>query len=472
VVLVFAISVFIVGLLTAMASPRAAALLTIFFVSWNGLDIDFGLRVTVYQLLLLPLLLVTITRAALPGWQPPIVPARTLLLLMVLQTIFWSLVQLGFLPVISVGDSALRGPTARAIVQIFMFLFTVSPVVVIAWSLRGADDAARAFRIYLASLVVLAVLGWCQIIVKYSIDVDPYPIGALNVALGGSSSIGQREGQFAFEALKIYRMNSFAGEPRNLGVALAIGMSALQILALVSPRRPKLGYVALYAFFLITELATFSTSGIGVWLASIAATLPLIWLTRTRIERRTTSLVAVAATVVGLFGVAIIGLEASDVPILDLLNERTIDRVSRDGAIEDFDLAIIDYFRSDPTAIVTGVGLGNAHLYAMPFLDPLFALYAEGAVFVGKSGFIRTISEAGIIGLALLLLWFGRLMQLAAAVRARATPGAAAIAAIPMIAFLLSSLFQSEMYVAAGLLSAILIGAAANRPDKREVVPA
>lgn len=457
--ILFLFGVVATGLVLAATNPRAAVLVVIFFVSWSGLEIDVGLRITVYQLLLLPLLLVTVARSTFPGWQPPALPAPTLFVLLVLQASIWSLLQVGMIPTAAVGDSALRGPTARAIIQMLLFLFTISPAVIIACWLKDSDDVLKAFRIYMASLVVLALLGWFQIIVKYSTGVDPSPIGALNVALGGSASIGEREGQFAFEALKIYRMNSFAGEPRSLAVALAVGMLALQILALVVPGRPRFRFVMLYIFLFLTQLATFSTSGIGVWIVGTIATLPLLWVTRTPIARRTSSLLVAATSVCFLLVAIVAGLEANDVPILDLLGERTTERITRDGAIEDFDLAIIDYFRAEPAAMILGAGLGNAHLYAMPFLDPLFALYAEGRIFVGKSGLIRTISETGIVGLALLLAWFGRLILLAAAVRTPNAPGAAVIAAVPMIAFLMPIQFQNEMFTAAGLLSVLIIGA-------------
>ncbi|MBC7520897.1 MAG: hypothetical protein H7268_07370, partial [Sandarakinorhabdus sp.] len=64
------------------------------------------------------------------------------------------------------------------------------------------------------------------------------------------------------------------------------------------------------------------------------------------------------------------------------------------------------FLQASPGAAAAGVGLGNAHLYATPYLDPLYALYAEGNVFVAKTQYLRFISEIGIIGLSLFLGWY------------------------------------------------------------------
>jgi hypothetical protein len=45
--------------------------------------------------------------------------------------------------------------------------------------------------------------------------------------------------------------------------------------------------------------------------------------------------------------------------------------------------------------------LGNAHLFATPYLDPEYAAYAEGQVFSAKTMVLRLTSELGLIGLAL-----------------------------------------------------------------------
>ena len=58
----------------AAANPRAALLVSVFFMPWNGLDIDIGLRITVYQLSLAGLVLVTLMRLTQPGLRPVALP--------------------------------------------------------------------------------------------------------------------------------------------------------------------------------------------------------------------------------------------------------------------------------------------------------------------------------------------------------------------------------------------------------------
>ena len=52
--------------------------------------------------------------------------------------------------------------------------------------------------------------------------------------------------------------------------------------------------------------------------------------------------------------------------------------------------------------------LGNAHLYADPFLPDDAVRYAGGTSFVAKSAFLRWVSELGVISLAVFLIWWAR----------------------------------------------------------------
>jgi hypothetical protein len=56
---------------------------------------------------------------------------------------------------------------------------------------------------------------------------------------------------------------------------------------------------------------------------------------------------------------------------------------------------------------VFGVGLGNIHLYAAPYIPAEFAFYLDKAVFVAKSGALRIVSELGVLGLGVFLMAVG-----------------------------------------------------------------
>ena len=291
--------------------------------------------------------------------------------------------------------------------------------------IKSRDDVLRMGRLYVAAAVVLGIIGWMQLFIWYATGSNPIPIEAFNGALGGINST-ENSGSFGFEALNIYRMNSLAGEPRELGAGISLALLLVQSFALTTPRLPAGRLALIWGFLFATLLATYSTSGIGLWLIASMTLIPACWLFRVRIERSPRQLLVTAAAVLVPLVLVVTVVQMSGLDIIGLLTERTLGRLGSDGAIEDFDLAILSYLAAEPTSAITGVGLGNAHLYAMPYLDPLFALYAEGNVFNAKTLYVRLISEIGIIGLALFLSWYGWL-----AIQVRlALPGRTALAAI------------------------------------------
>jgi hypothetical protein len=454
-------------------NPRAALLLIIFLVPWGGLVVDVGLRVVAWQLVLAPLCLTTLVRLSQPGWSPPRLVCGSLLGALALWAVCMSLLQLGFLPGVGSAGGVLRGPAARAIVQILFYLFGLSLAVLIPWLLNGIDDLKRAVRLYICSVVVLAIIGWLQLVIWYSTGSNPLPINVVSDALGGIAAT--YEGYFGFDAFTIYRMNSLAGEPRNLATALVLAMLIIQSIAMATPQVPGRKLAVIWVFMLISTLATFSTSAAVIWPVATATLLPVMWVLGIKVQRSRKSIIAGVLALVVPVTLGIVAAEAYGIPVLDLLAERTLERLTSDGAVEDFDLAITDYLRSDPAAAVTGVGLGNAHLYAMPFLDPLFALYAEGTVFTGKTTVVKMVSEIGAIGFGLFLLWYLSLVWQTRQV-VRGHPEVAA--AVPMAMMTIAVYLNTNQIAGEALLMAggmALLVASLRQPEAPalpEAVPA
>lgn len=389
----------------AAINPRVALMASVFFMPWNGLDIDIGLRITVYQLSLAALVIVTIVRLTQPGLRPAAIAAWPMFAAFILYSVVWSLLQFGIFPQIRIDTEGLRGPTVRAVVQIVLFLFSVSPVILYPMLVRNRDEILALGRIYIAGVVVMAAIGWIQLVIWYATGSNPLPIGSFGNALGGGYAEA-RSGEYALDALNIYRMNSFAGEPRDLGIAAIIALVGLQSQALVAPRPNTVRLLLLWGFLFVTLLATVSTSAIGLWVIASPAVIPACWIFGVKIARSGRQLFGTFLVLVTPLVLIVTVLQASGIPVIDIIADRTIERVTNDGALEDFDRAIIDYLVTSPSHIITGVGIGDAHLYATPYLDPLFALYAEGNVFVAKTQYLRFISEVGLIGFSLFLGWY------------------------------------------------------------------
>lgn len=254
----------------AVRDARLALFVAAFFMPWNGLDIDVGLRITVYQLGIAAIAIVMFVRLAQPGLRPAPMAAGPLFAAFALYAVLWSLLQIGVFPQLVIVTEGLRGPTVRAVIQIVLFIFAISPVVMIPMILLRRDDVLKLGRLFIAGAVVLSIIGWAQLAVWYATGSNPIPIGAFGNLLGGGFSEA-RSGAFALDALNIFRMNSLAGEPRDLGIAVIIAMVAVQSHALVALRPGGFRLFALWGFLFLTMVATFSTSAIGLWvLASLA----------------------------------------------------------------------------------------------------------------------------------------------------------------------------------------------------------
>jgi len=72
--------------------------------------------------------------------------------------------------------------------------------------------------------------------------------------------------------------------------------------------------------------------------------------------------------------------------------------------MEDWNEAVMGFISDHPKYLLTGVGLGNIHLYAQKYIPDYALHYMADNVFVAKSGFLRILSETGIIGFLLFLI--------------------------------------------------------------------
>lgn len=450
------LAVFAAMVVLAARSLRAGLLAIVFLTPWNGFDVDFGLRVSAYQVTVAAVLAVAFVRSLQPGWHVQRPAAGRLLAVFVTFAVCWSLLQLAFIPRIEIASGFTRQPEVRAPIQIALYVFSIMPALLIGWTMRGSDDLRAMLRTYLGSVALLGLIGWVQLAVWYATGTNPLPVGVVNDWLGGSAQT--RVGSFDFGALAIYRMNSLAGEPRQLGTALVFAMLLIQSVMLTARLVDWRRLAPLWGFFLITAAATYSTSAVATWLIGTAVQLTLPWLLGVPIRRSLGQLatgVLIALTPIVLaIGVA----QLRGLPVLDLIADRTIDRIDANGAVEDFDLAIIDWLKARPADIVLGAGLGNAHLYAGPYLQPEFRWYAEGSVFTAKQQYLRLVSELGLVGLVLFLGWYA-VLAIDVARLARRNGGEAlaplvSIGLVTLLVFLATGSVIGEFWAVAGALAA------------------
>ncbi len=406
----------------AIRAPFRALVAAVFFAPWAGFDVDVGLRVTAYLIFLAPLVGVFLLSVIKGRHAREALGSLGLLWLVIVYAVLWSLAQIPFLPEAAVAGGALRSPELRAVVQIVMFFIMIAPVFLVPWLVRNLDQVRYLVGTYLVSVVILASLGWVQLVIWVATGSDPIPIGFVDNLLGGAA--GQRSGQFMFGGDVIFRMSAFGGEPRDLGAGLVVGLLFIQ-----AGVRPRWRFASLvWPFLFVSMLATFSTMALITWFG--ASLVQLVFRERNNRSLREgivafnkRSLYIGIVLLVLIPGTFIAFPESRIVQVIEL---RTIERViggsSASGGgpayLEDFNAAVIGFLRASPAYALTGVGLGNAHLYADPFLPDYAVFYAGGTSFVAKSAGLRWISEIGVIGLSAFLIWWASVIRRTARITA------------------------------------------------------
>jgi hypothetical protein len=458
------------ALALAVYQPRTALLVGLFLGGWGGLDVDLGLRLTAYQLVMAPLCLVCLVRLLYPGQAPKALHLGWPFAAMLLYALINSAFQVASLPEVSIDNSVLRSPGVRAVIQILLFLFSLSPVVLVPWLFDKPGDVLTLLRVWMASTLLLAVAGFVQLAIWYGTGVNPLPLGFSNALLGGATP-ALREGIVNLDGLFIFRMNSFAPEPRFLGTSFGLGMVIVQGIALAMREIRAARLFGMWLFLLVAMLLTYSTSGIAVWLLGTLALLPAMWVCRVPVQRSVRVIGGVALAVVVPLAVAVIVADDAGIPVVEIINERTIERFTLEAALEDFDLAIGTWLAAEPDKLWLGGGLGNAHLFATPYLLPEHAGYAEGQVFSAKTLILRYLSEQGIVGLSLFMLFI--LSRIIGAAWVRAVPWLAPMLPLSlalMVMVIGSAQLLTEVWFVAGTL-VMLIGYRARALAQRSPPP-
>ena len=442
----------------AVMRPRQALYLSVFLAPWHGVDLDFGLRLTVFQVFIFPLIVITVLRASYKGIRKSVYAGLVPLLYMVLYGALWSLVQIPFLPETQVIGGTFRTPVARAVIQIAMFIFMIAPLLVVPQILRSRNEIITAGKIYIGSAVCL-VLGWIQLLAWYGTGTNPMPIGLIDNLLGGKAEV--REGYFFYAELPIFRMNSFGGEPKDLGVSFVIAVLLIQSMFTIWKAHHARKLYGLWFFLAVSTMATLSTTAFILWLLGsvVLVVMHSIFsfsagkVVRRKLLRRIGFLVVLSVMIAGPIFIA----ESAGIPIVNLIVERTITRgaESQIGYFEDFDAAIRDYLLDNPARALTGVGFGNMHLHAEPYLIAEVADFAGGGVFVAKAQYLRIISGIGFVGLALFLYWGWRLLR-SVAKKNPDLPFLVSFGAATFIVFLAAGTIAPQFYLTAGFLVACL----------------
>lgn len=411
--------------------PALAFGVAVAVAPWQELMVDVGLRLTLHTLSILGLIAAFMfhVRGQWRGhllhrlWWP--------LAALLVWALAWSLFQLPQHNSAQVAGGLMRSPSIRPMIQVASFALTLFPVLVAPFVLRSYEDLAHLGRIFLVSVTLLVLLGWWQLFIANSTGHNPLPMGITNAWLGGMNGITRDALDLGPNSAKIYRMNSLGGEPRYLAQSITTALLLMQIGWLSRVLLFSKFSVLLFGVLFAALLATMSMSGLYLW---IVGTLVLLFyflrhgLSIGRYERGVFLAVGIALCLLGAW--------VSQRPsqwngLLDVMTY-LIHRVIGRGLIADFDAVVLDFLKTEPIYLWFGVGLGNVHLHADAYLSPYLREFAGGTSFVADSGWLRLLSELGLLGLGLFLVWCRQIWVALRDLKAHPVWGGAVVVLMPV----------------------------------------
>jgi len=270
-------------------------------------------------------------------------------------------------------------------------IFQVSIIVVFHNMIKSHEKIKRLIQIYLNALVVLCVIGIIQFLFYAATGVDIYPI---DVKADGTARSGVTD--LLSSALPFVRISAIGGEPKGLAASLSIGIVILIL-------GKKFGYnlikkqKSVLALFFVIWFLTLSSGGYML-IALFGVLLFLLNVIKKEIRIKVnwkSSLFAflLLATVVRFSGA-----------LYNVLDARILGRIDS-LASEEADGIIKLFLEDQPKWIIFGSGSGNIHNLAAPYMPEKYKHYLVDNIFVSRYGYLRIISENGLVGFFLFLLF-------------------------------------------------------------------
>jgi hypothetical protein len=350
---------------------------TVFLMPWFGLMKDIGLTINADRIVAVFLLVALVFRngpRALSVFTP-------FVLYFIVVTVALS---------VSLPDAVSEyAPTKgqwRWLFQLPIWVMVVAPGAALA--VLGTKEAiTKVFRTLILSATLLGAMGIAQVVVYYSFGVDLFPVGfdaldARHAAFDTDSFLGG----------SVFRASALAGEPKHLAYTLVISLTLIAIDRTLGGflDLTRRGFVAAGTTCLVGLVLTFSTQGFAL-LGLNAAVLVLGSAILRGVSKRVALLLVTLPLLVLMVRV---------VPgLTEVIHQRAIGRLIESGVVEDWNEAVWAWYRVSPFAWPFGVGLGNVHLYAAPYVPREYLYYMQGNVFVAKAGVLRIASELGVVGL-------------------------------------------------------------------------
>ncbi len=290
----------------------------------------------------------------------------------------------------------------RYVSQILLNLVLYSPFLVTRFFIKDKIDIIKYSKIFIRSVVILSIIGFFQEIVFLFSDQD----------LIAPRHMG--------EVLGFLRISSLCGEPKGFAGILSVAYFVIDSFNKFNQSLFKRDF--LIKFCLMAALfLTFSTSGYLSFLLVFFVTNILNPLLARSLSKNLLTKTVSLSMVLSL--VFIFGDFFSKV-----YNERIDYRLEQRNVLyqdgeqiglpvgDDTDEVIFIFLKNNPSWLVFGTGMGNVHKLANSYIPDKYKYYMEDSIFVAKTGYMRYLSEFGIIGFLLFVFFnfsvIGRLFSL------------------------------------------------------------
>lgn len=270
--------------------------------------------------------------------------------------------------------------------------------------------------------------------------------GMISYALVGLATVNTQgmQGVLVYADYDVARLGGLSGEPKLLGVVLAVLFVYALALKVFGEGRRRLGWG-----LGILGLALFATFSTSAWAAVVLGIMVLsVWALLRPVGTRPTALFALA--IIGVVTITSVGF------VSNVIESRVVGRLFGDSGDlnQQKDLFVFEAFADAPANAIFGFGLGGGDLAVIPYVTWLHLKYRRTPTpGVTVVRFLGDLGTVGLVLLAWLSAMWARFLQ-------RSGDRAGAVFAVAgLVTALLGSLigFTVYVYVAGALLTAAAI---------------
>lgn len=301
-----------------------------------------------------------------------------------------------FLPEVVSRFPPLRGEY-RWISQIVMFSLLFVPVVFFYNIKPEVHELIQLINVFIGTTAFICFTGILQLYVYKLTGKDLFPINMF--APGEQNDLLRSALSRLSEKIKVLRMSGLGGgEPKHFGYTCVMAFNLLFLRWVFFGRSgfiSSLINLALASLFIGCIFLSLSTQSY-LLLAMDILLLFFLMLVKFGLKKKRVLILFFMMTAGSAFVL-------QNQYTRTLIEARIYNRLEETGAIEDFNLTVLDFLIHHPKYLPFGTGIGNVHFFAFPYIPNEFKFYMRDSVFVAKAGLLRVISEQGIVGLLLFI---------------------------------------------------------------------